>query len=78
MLHKKILEMFQEFWIVSQGLYEECEVFKEINKQAQFTTKHNQVSSPVDDSTKLVQEYADHIQERQVSFSLTKTEIKHR
>ena len=53
-------------------------MFKEINKQAQLTTKHNQVSSPVDDSTKLVQEYADYIKQRQVSFSLTKTEIKHR
>ena len=48
-------------------------MFKEINKQAQLTTEHNQVSSPVDDSTKLVPEY---IQERQVSFSSTKTEIK--
>ena len=46
MLQEKTIEMFQEFWVVSEGLHEECEVFREINKQAQLTTEHNQVSSP--------------------------------
>ena len=46
MLQEKTLEIFQESWVVSEGLHEECEVFREINKQAQLTTEYNQVSSP--------------------------------
>ena len=69
LLHKKILDMFQEFRVVCKGLHEEWEVFKEIDKQARLNTEYNQVSSAVDDSTKLVQEYEDYIRERQVSLS---------
>lgn len=69
LLHKKILDMFQEFRVVCEGLHEEWEVFKEIDKQARLNAEYNQVSSAVDDSTKLVQEYEDYIRERQASLS---------
>ena len=68
LLYEKILDMFQELRVVCEGLHEECEVLKEIDKQAPLNAKYNQVSS-VDDSTKLVQEYADYIGERQASLS---------
>ena len=44
-------------------------MFKEIYKQARLNAEYNQVSSAVDDSTKLVQEYEDYIRERQASLS---------
>ena len=68
-LHKKILDMFQEFRVACERLHEEWEVFKEIDKQARLNAVYNQVSSAVDDSTKLVQEYEDYIRERLVSLS---------
>ena len=61
--------MFQEFRVVCEGLHEEWEVFKEIDKQARLNAEYNQVSSAVDDSTKLVQEYEDYIRERLASLS---------
>ncbi|KAK2558628.1 hypothetical protein P5673_018821 [Acropora cervicornis] len=69
LLHKKILDMFQEFRVLCKGLHEEWEVFKEIDKQARLNAEYNQVSSAVEDSTKLVQEYEDYIRERQASLS---------
>ena len=69
LLHKKILDMFQEFRVVCEGLHEEWEVFKEFDKQAWLNAEYNQVSSAVDDSTTLVQEYEDYIREWQAGLS---------
>lgn len=43
-------------------------MLKEIDKQARLNAEYNQVSSAVDNSTKLVQEYGDNIRERQASL----------
>ena len=40
LLHKKILDMFQEFRVVCKGLHEEWEVFKEIDKQARLNAEY--------------------------------------
>lgn len=59
LLHKEILDLFQEFQDVCNDVHGKWEVYKEIDKQARLQAEYDQVKTAVNEATKLVGEYED-------------------
>ena len=78
LLHKEILDLFQEFQGVCNDLHRKWEVYKEIDKQARLQAEYDQVKTAVDEATKLVGEYEDFLQKQQASLHVHQEEDKPR
>ena len=78
MLHKEILDLFQEFQDVYNDLHGKWEVYKEIDKQARLQVEYDQVKTAVNEATELVGEYEDFLPKQQASLHAHEEEDKPR
>jgi len=76
LLHKEILDLFQEFQDVCNDLHGKWEVYKETDKQARLQAEYGQVKTAVNEATKLVGKYEDFLAKQQASLHAHQEEVK--